>query len=142
MKPFAEFRVELLGAVRRSAALGASPQTLAPSPWKIRNKRNIRNMMDFFNVFRPPIHNIIRNEPNIRNNIQLISFNCCACCGCCASGGQWREISFPGVNEVLATVSSRSRVTDTNDARFDSILAQSGGKPTLIERPTFQVIPG
>jgi hypothetical protein len=51
MKPFAEFGIELLRAVRRSAALGASPRTLAPFPWKIRNKRNIRNMTDFFNVF-------------------------------------------------------------------------------------------
>ena len=51
MKPLAEFGIELLRAVRLSAALGASPRTLAPFPWKIRNKRNICNMTDFFNVF-------------------------------------------------------------------------------------------
>ena len=81
MNPFGEFGIELLGAVRRSAALGASPRTFPPFPWEIRNKRNIRNMTDFFNVFRPPIRNVTRNKRNwIRNNIQLISFNCCACC--------------------------------------------------------------
>jgi hypothetical protein len=54
----------------------------------------------------------------------LSSFNCFGCCARCASGGYWGEIPLPGIDEVFAAVPSRSGAANTNDARFDAVLAQ------------------